>query len=109
MTVEALLDSLLFEGYALYPYTPGATKNATPTPFGIVYPRVYADGRSTFSELVVDCIAEAEPGTRIDAEVRFLQPDGARHEARPRTLALPPATVGGEPVRVDEVFETGAG
>jgi len=36
--LERLVDSLLFEGYALYPYTPGATKNATPTPFGIVYP-----------------------------------------------------------------------
>jgi hypothetical protein len=34
--LERLVDSLLFEGYALYPYTPGATKNATPTPFGIV-------------------------------------------------------------------------
>ena len=28
--LEALVDSLLYEGYALYPYTPGATKNATP-------------------------------------------------------------------------------
>ena len=36
--VDELLRSLLYEGYALYPYTPGATKNATPTPFGIVYP-----------------------------------------------------------------------
>ena len=41
---EQLADSLLYEGYALYPYTPGATKNATPTPFGIVYPPAYAEG-----------------------------------------------------------------
>ncbi len=40
--LETLVDSLLFEGYALYPYTPQATKNATPTPFGIVYPPAYA-------------------------------------------------------------------
>ena len=40
--VEQLVSTLLFEGYALYPYTPGATKNATPTPFGIVYPPTYA-------------------------------------------------------------------
>ena len=40
--LEALVDSLLYEGYALYPYTPGAAKNSTPTPFGIVYPPVYA-------------------------------------------------------------------
>ena len=40
--LEELLGTLLYEGYALYPYTPGATKNATPTPFGIVYPPAYA-------------------------------------------------------------------
>ena len=40
--LEELIESLLWEGYALYPYTPGATKNATPTPFGIVYPPAYA-------------------------------------------------------------------
>ena len=42
-TLEELVTSLLYEGYALYPYTPGATKNATPTPFGIVYPPAYAE------------------------------------------------------------------
>ena len=42
--LEELLGTLLYEGYALYPYTPGATKNATPTPFGIVYPPAYAPG-----------------------------------------------------------------
>ena len=44
--LEELLGTLLFEGYALYPYTPGATKNATPTPFGIVYPPAYAQATS---------------------------------------------------------------
>ena len=28
--LDELIESLLYEGYALYPYTPGATKNATP-------------------------------------------------------------------------------
>ncbi len=41
--LETLVESLLYEGYALYPYTPTATKNATPTPFGIVYPPAYAE------------------------------------------------------------------
>ena len=44
LAVERMLSTLLYEGYALYPYTPGATKNATPTPFGIVYPPAYAAG-----------------------------------------------------------------
>ena len=55
--LEQLVDSLLWEGYALYPYTPGATKNATPTPFGIVYPPVYASGAaSTFDHLELRCV-----------------------------------------------------
>ena len=56
--LDALVDTLLYEGYALYPYTPGATKNATPTPFGIVYPPVYAAGSgATFDELQIQCCA----------------------------------------------------
>ena len=57
--LEQLVDTLLYEGYALYPYTPGATKNATPTPFGIVYPPVYAAGSgATFDHLQIECVAE---------------------------------------------------
>ena len=56
--LEELVDTLLWEGYALYPYTPGATKNATPTPFGIVYPPAYAaGGPHTFARLKLQCIA----------------------------------------------------
>ena len=48
---EELVRSLLYEGYALYPYTPGV-KNATPTPFGIVYPPSYAEAQpAAFSML----------------------------------------------------------
>ena len=84
--VEQLVDSLLFEGYALYPYTPQATKNATPTPFGIVYPAAYADGRFTFDQLVLRCLL-AEPAT-VSAELRFLQSSGRRHEGVERRVAL---------------------
>ena len=58
--LDELLGTLLFEGYALYPYTPGATKNATPTPFGIVYPPIYAQSTpSTFEQLRMQGIARA--------------------------------------------------
>jgi len=54
--LDALVDTLLWEGHALYPYTPGATKNATPTPFGIVYPPVYArDSGATHDQLRMEC------------------------------------------------------
>jgi hypothetical protein len=56
--LEELVDTLLWEGHQLYPYTPSATKNATPTPFGIVYPPAYAEGSPhTFDRLKLQCIA----------------------------------------------------
>ena len=77
MRSRQLVDTLLYEGYALYPYTPGATKNATPTPFGIVYPPVYAAGSgATFDHLQIECVAEADGDATLAGEVRFLQASG---------------------------------
>jgi hypothetical protein len=85
--LEELVTSLLYEGYALYPYTPGATKNATPTPFGIVYPPVFAAGSgATFDHLRLECRL-AEPGP-LSAEVRFLQSSGEGHRAVERCVEL---------------------
>jgi len=86
MSVGELIDSLLYEGYALYPYTPGATKNATPTPFGIVYPPAYAATLdSTHDHLELQCVVEGDG--EITAEVRFLLPSGERHQAEPHSIA----------------------
>ncbi len=69
--LEQLVDTLLWEGYALYPYTPGATKNATPTPFGIVYPPVYARGSgATHDRMRMEC-ALADGGS-VSGAVRCL-------------------------------------
>ena len=91
--VEELIDTLLYEGYALYPYTPGATKNATPTPFGIVYPPVYAaPSPATFDEIRMPCIVDLVPPTpqaTLAVSVRFLQASGVRHEAAARRVDLP--------------------
>jgi hypothetical protein len=82
--LNELVDTLLYEGYALYPYTPGATKNATPTPFGIVYPPAYARAlESAFDHLELRCVVEGED-PEISCEVRFLAPSGERHRAEPQ-------------------------
>jgi hypothetical protein len=82
--LNELVDTLLYEGYALYPYTPGATKNATPTPFGIVYPPTYARTlESAFDHLELRCVVEGED-PQIDCEVRFLAPSGERHRSEPQ-------------------------
>src|SRR5687768_5132880 len=85
MSVDELVESLLYEGYALYPYTPGATKNATPTPFGIVYPPAYARSLdTTHDHLELRCVVEG--GGEVRAEVRFLVPSGERHRAEPQRV-----------------------
>ncbi len=89
--LNELVESLLYEGYALYPYTPTATKNATPTPFGIVYPPDYAEGNpSTFDHLRVDCVLHVAEGAEVSGTVRFLQTAGDRHEGEARLLEIPP-------------------
>jgi hypothetical protein len=93
--LDQLVDSLLYEGYALYPYTPGSAKNATPTPFGIVYPPVYAAGLSTtFDHLELRCALEAPADAVVSADVRFLVAGGERHQAAARRIDLPGAMVG---------------
>jgi hypothetical protein len=75
--LERLVDSLLFEGYALYPYTPGATKNATPTPFGIVYPPAYAAGSpTTFDRVKLQCVATGTDA--FSATVHWIEDGEAR-------------------------------
>jgi hypothetical protein len=91
--IEDLVRSLLFEGYALYPYTPGV-KNATPTPFGIVYPPAYAEAQpAAFSMLRLEAVLEGGPDARLTGTALFLQATGERHEATERSLELGPVTL----------------
>jgi hypothetical protein len=91
--LEELVDSLLYEGYALYPYTPTATKNATPTPFGIVYPPAYAaECEGAHDHARLECVAAG--GSTLRATIRYLEPSGERHEAVPRRVALGPIEPG---------------
>jgi hypothetical protein len=93
--VEELVNSLLYEGYALYPYTPGATKNATPTPFGIVYPPAYAARRATtFDHVRVQCLARPGAGAQLRAKAYFLRPSGERHEASEHAVEVGPQPIG---------------
>ena len=92
--LDRLVDSLLYEGYALFPYTPGAAKNSMPTPFGIVYPPGYARlGSHTFDLIRIECVLEHEPGARVSGTARFLQASGERHEGVPRRVEVGTAPV----------------
>ena len=93
--LEELVSSLLYEGYALYPYTADATKNATPTPFGIVYPPVYAaECAGAFDRARLECLAEPGPGAELTATLFYLAPSGDRHTAREQRVGIGPLPVG---------------
>jgi hypothetical protein len=106
--IEELVRSLLYEGYALYPYTPGV-KNATPTPFGIAYPPAYADAQpAAFSMLRLEAIVRAGPEAELASTVLFLQAVGQEHKATERTIEVGPATLAElarEPHRVPFEFD----
>ena len=93
--LEELVSSLLYEGYALYPYTPTATKNATPTPFGIVYPPAYAAATpGAFDHARVECEARPAPGATLSATLHMLVPSGPGHQAERRRVDLGPVATG---------------
>jgi hypothetical protein len=94
-TAEQLIESLLYEGYALYPYTPSAPKNATPTPFGIVYPPAYAqECPGAFDHARLDGVAEAGSAACLSATLRYLSSSGERHEAAEQRVTLADVPVG---------------
>jgi hypothetical protein len=93
--LDELVDSLLYEGYALYPYTPGATKNATPTPFGIAYPPAYAaECAGAFDHVRLEVFAEPAAGATLSATLRYLKPSGERHIAEPQRVDVGPVPIG---------------
>jgi hypothetical protein len=96
--LERFVTSLLYEGYALYPYTPAAAKNATPTPFGIVYPPVYAaECSGAHDHARMETLATIEPGAAVPtltATLRWLAPSGEGHRAQERRAELGPVAIG---------------
>jgi hypothetical protein len=79
--LDELVSTLLYEGYALYPYTPGASKNATPTPFGIVYPPAYAaECAAAFDHARLECVADG--GSAFGATIRWLSAWGGERRVQ---------------------------
>jgi hypothetical protein len=93
--LDELVSSLLYEGYALYPYTPEATKNATPTPFGIVYPPVYAaECAGAHDHVRMECVARTAPNGALTATLRYLAPGGPGNRAQEQRVTLGPIAIG---------------
>ena len=81
--LDELVDTLLWEGHQLYPYTPSATKNATPTPFGIVYPPAYAAGSPhTLRPRQAAVHRDGDGGVRRDGALPRVRRGAARRASR---------------------------
>src|SRR6478609_2538876 len=103
--VDRLVSSVLYEGYLLYPYRP-SLKNAKRWTFGALYPEESHEARSHSERSTIRArvLVAGSGETRVDAEVRFLQPierrsvaDGAEapawHEAEERRIAIDSCTL----------------
>ena len=90
--VDGLVDTLVIEGYQLYPYTPEATKNATPTPFGIVYPPNYAAQRRDHDH---DADGVPAEGEQVSGELRCLAAEARGSSCRAGRGGVRPRRRGG--------------
>jgi hypothetical protein len=71
---KQVADSVLYEGYLLYPYRASAVKNRQRFNFGVLLPPAYARAQTGNDAwcMQTECLLEGE-NPRIDVRVRFLQ------------------------------------
>ncbi len=71
--LENITHTLLYEGYALYPYHRSAIKNQKPIPFGVVFPEAYHAGNvHAHSTMQTQAIIKGIEDFSICICVRFL-------------------------------------
>jgi hypothetical protein len=67
-------DTVLYEGYVLYPYRASAAKNQLRWQFGVLAPAAHQDaGGSASSSMHTECVADVAPGATLTVRIRFLQ------------------------------------
>ena len=73
--VEKIADTVLYEGYMLYPYRPSSVKNRQRWNFGVLCPQAYCELEpgSESSFMQTECLLNADATTRFTVKVRFLQ------------------------------------
>jgi hypothetical protein len=73
--VEKIAESVLYEGYMLYPYRISSLKNRQRWNFGVLYPPSYCEWQSgsEASRIQTECLVKTTPRTRITVKARFLQ------------------------------------
>ena len=71
---KKVADSVLYEGYLLYPYRASAVKNRQRFNFGVLLPPAYAQAQKGNDawKMRTECLVEGD-NPRFDMRVRFLQ------------------------------------
>lgn len=71
--LENITHTLLYEGYALFPYHRSAVKNQKPVPFGVVFPQHYNSyNEHAHSGIRAQCIVTGSEDPLVNISVRFL-------------------------------------
>lgn len=96
--VAEVADTVLFEGYLLYPYRASAQKNQLRWQFGVLTPQYWALEHSENWYSHTECLLEPRDDTRIHVRLRFLRLRGRRvQQAGPYGFVdVDELTVGGE-------------
>jgi hydrogenase maturation protease len=72
--VEKIANTVLYEGYILYPYRPSAVKNRQRWNFGALCPQSYseAQGGTEACSMQTECLVKVDARAALDVKVRFL-------------------------------------
>lgn len=81
--MRTIADTVLYEGYLLYPYRASAEKNQLRWQFGVLAPRAWSEATELEAWWTqTECLVEAGAGARVVGRARFLHPEARRLEAR---------------------------
>ena len=72
--VKKIAETVLYEGYILWPYRRSARKNQQRWTFGGVYPRAYSEARGEDDPWIMQtqCLVSGEEESTVEVKVRFL-------------------------------------
>ena len=72
--VKKIAETVLYEGYVLWPYRRSAKKNQQRWTFGGVYPRAYSEARGEDDPWIMQtqCLVSGDEKSTIEVRVRFL-------------------------------------
>lgn len=77
---KKVADTVLYEGYVLYPYRASSNKNQVRWQFGVLLPQTYNLQGNDTSSMQSECLIEPDKDALITVGIRFLQVQRRRFE-----------------------------